>query len=157
MGTFLQTILPPVLAFFAGYQGGLTRTGRLRNTIQTSVELLDKLPAEHPSRATLEAHIAELVDTLVRRQRRRFEPITRAGVSFGANATLAVLMVVVVCGMALQATGIWDSNSNPLTRGELWAGTGFYGALGLCFAGFGFKAWRQQQREHPKSPQPGRA
>jgi hypothetical protein len=148
MGNLLQTVIPATLAFVVAYQGGLTRTSRLGSIIRANIELLDRLPADHPSRAALEAHNGELVEMLVRRQRRRFEPFTRAGVSFGANITLAVLMVVAVCGMALQAAGVWHS-SGSLTRGELWGGASFYGALGICFAGFAFKAWRQQQREHP--------
>jgi hypothetical protein len=151
MGSLLQTVIPAALAFIVAYQGGLTRTSRLSSIIRANIDLLDKLPADHPSRATLEAHNGELVEMLVLRQRRRFEPFTRAGVSFGANVTLAGLMVTVVCGMALQAAGVW--HSDPLTRGELWGGTGFYGALALCFAGFAFRAWRQQQREQPRPSQ----
>jgi hypothetical protein len=152
MSTLLATVIPAVLTFLVGYQGGLTRTSRLRNIIGGNLDLLDKLSADHPGRATLEAHNGELVELLVRRQRRRFEPFTRAGISFGANATVALMLSAVVTVLVLQAIGIWRLGSEPLTRGESWAAAGFYGAVGFCFAGFAFRAWRRQQQEHPAAP-----
>jgi hypothetical protein len=149
MNALLATVIPAVLTFLVGYQGGLTRTSRLRSMIGANLDLLDRLPADHPNRAILEAHNGKLIDMLVRRQWRQFEPFTRAGVSFGANATLTVLMVGIVTGMILQATGIWHTDGDPLTRGEAWVAAAFYGAVGLCFAGFAFRAWRRQRREHP--------
>jgi hypothetical protein len=152
MNALLATVIPAALTFLVGYQGGLTRTSRLRSMIGANLDLLDRFPADHPNRATLEAHNGKLVDMLVRRQWRQFEPFTRAGVAFGANATLAILMVGVVAGMILQATGVWHASDEPMTRGESWAGAGFYGAVGLCFAWFAFRAWRRQRREHPPAP-----
>jgi hypothetical protein len=154
MSNLLQTVIPAVLAFVVAYQGGLTRTSRLRSIIRANVQLLDSLPADHPSRATLTAHIEELVGTLVRRQRRRFEPITPAGASFGANVVGTLLMLLVVFAWALQMAGVWvpDPDPEPTARADQWIAMAFYVFLALCFAGFAFKAWRRQQREHPERP-----
>jgi hypothetical protein len=149
MGTPLQTVIPAALAFLVAYQGGLTRTSRLRSTIRANVELLDKLPAGHPSREALTAHIEELVNTLIRRQRRRFEPITRAGMSFGANVTGAMVALLGVVVMVLEATGVREPE--PLTRQDMQWALAFYAGLAVCFAVFAFKAWRRQQREHPST------
>jgi hypothetical protein len=148
MSEFLQTAIPVVLTALLAGQVAVTRTGRLRADIRASIDLLDKLPAGHPSRATLEANIGELVDTLVRRQRRRFEPITRAGGWFGANTTLALLMVALACGQVLQLTGGWKPE--PLTRQDDERNLIYYAVFAVCFAGFAVRAWLQQRREHPK-------
>jgi hypothetical protein len=79
MSELLQTVILAVLPALIAGQVAITRTGGLRKDIRETIDLLGKLPANHPNRATLEVNIGELVDTLVRRQRRRFEPITRAG------------------------------------------------------------------------------
>lgn len=149
MRELLQTVLPAVLAALVAYQGGLTRTTRLRSMIRANVDLLGTLPADHPSRATLEAHIGELVDVLVRRQRRRFEPFTRAGVWFGVNLTAAVILLGGMGGLALEATGVWHVDPEPSPPREKWTFIGFYTAIGLCLAFFAFWAWR---REHPTQP-----
>jgi hypothetical protein len=122
--------------------------------IRANVDLLGTLPADHPSRATLEAHIGELVDILVRRQRRRFEPFTRAGVSFGANLTAALFLLGGVGGLALEEIGVLHATSEPMPPQEKWTFIGFYAAVGLCLAFFVFRAWRRQQREHPAQPEP---
>jgi hypothetical protein len=46
------------------------------------------------TRATLTAHVEELIDTLVRREARHFEPIIPVGTSFGVRAALTVVMVL---------------------------------------------------------------
>jgi hypothetical protein len=148
MSEFLQTAIPVVLTALLAGQVAVTRTGRLRADIRASIDLLGKLPAGHPSRATLEANIGELVDTLVRRQRRRFEPITRAGVWFGVNVTLVLLMVAVSCWTALQLVGALEPE--PLTRQNHQSNLVYYTAFAVCFAGFAVKAWLQKRREHPK-------
>jgi hypothetical protein len=148
MGDLLQTVIPVVLTALIAGQVAITRTGRLRADIRASIDLLGKFPADHPSRATLEANIGELVDTLVRRQRRRFEPITRAGAWFGVNVTLALLMVGAICATALTLAGTWEQE--PLTRQDHRQNLVYYAAFAVGFAGFAFKAWRQQRREHPK-------
>jgi hypothetical protein len=152
MGSLLQTVIPAALAFLVAYQGGVTRTSRLRSIIRANVELLGSLPADHPSRTTLTAHIEELVDTLVRRERRRFEPITPAGSSFGACVTITMVALLGIILMAAEATGVYVPE--PPTRGDRWWGMAFYAVLAVCFAGFALKA---QRREHPKRPRPRQA
>jgi hypothetical protein len=149
MRDFLQTVIPPILAALIAYQGGLTRTTRLRSMIRANFDLVGTLPADHPSRAPLEAHIGELVDVLIRRQRRRFEPFTRAGMSFGANLTAALLLLVMTASLALEEIGVLHMASEPPPPRERWTFIGFYTAVGLCFAVFAFRAWRRQRWEHP--------
>jgi hypothetical protein len=144
----LQTVIPVVLTALIAGQIAITRTGRLRKNIRETIDLLGKLPADHPSRATLEVNIGELVDTLVRRQRRRFEPITRAGGWFGVNVTLALLMVATISWTALQLAEVLEPE--PLTRQDHQSNLVYYTAFAVGFAGFAVKAWLQQRREHPK-------
>ena len=93
-----------------------TRTSRLRKDILTNLDLLDRLSADHPNRATLEAHNGELVGLLVRRQRRRFGPFTQAGVSFGAFAGVAGVALV-FASVGVLAAGVVPSR--PRTRRPL--------------------------------------
>jgi hypothetical protein len=148
MREFLQTVIPVVLTALIAGQVAITRTGRLRKDIRETIDLLGKLPAGHPSRATLEDNIGELVDTLVRRQRRRFEPITRAGAWFGVNVTLTLLMVAVAAFTVWKLTGRYEPE--PLTRQDHQSNLVYYTAFGVVFAGFAVKAWLQQRREHLK-------
>ena len=148
MREFLQTVIPVVLTALIAGQVAITRTGRLRKDIRETIELLGKLPAGHPIRATLEDNIGELVDTLVRRQRRRFEPITRAGAWFGVNVTLTLLMVAVAAFTVWRLTGRYEPE--PLTRQDHQSNVVYYTAFGVVFASFAVKAWLQQRREHPK-------
>jgi hypothetical protein len=154
MGSLLETAIPAALGFVAAYQGGLTRTSRLHSMIRANLELVDKLPAEHPSRGTLTAHVKEQVDTLVRRQRRQFEPFTRAGVSFGVNVGFTVVTLLGILVATLELTGTWHPDPEPRSQGDKLFILGFYAALTVCFAGLAFKAWRQRQREHPEQLQP---
>ena len=51
MTALLLAVIPIVLtALFAG-QVAVTRTGRLRKDVLANLDLLDRLPAEHPNRA----------------------------------------------------------------------------------------------------------
>jgi hypothetical protein len=86
VSNFWQTIVLAVLPVLVAGRVAWTRSSRLRRTIDANLGLLDRLPADHPNRATLEAHNGELLDLLIRRQQRRFGPFTQAGVSFGALA-----------------------------------------------------------------------
>ena len=80
MTALLLAVIPIVLtALFAG-QVAVTRTGRLRKDILANLDLLGRLPAEHPNRAALEAKNGELVGVLARRQQRRYGPFRPAGV-----------------------------------------------------------------------------
>jgi hypothetical protein len=57
MSELLQTVIPVVLTALIAGQVAITRTGRLRKDIRETMDLLGKLPADHPSRATLEVNI----------------------------------------------------------------------------------------------------
>ena len=154
MHDLLQTVIPIVLTALIAGQVAITRTGRLRADIRTSIDLLGKLPAGHPSRATLEANIGELVDVLVRRQRRRFEPFTRAGVWFGMNLAAAGIALTAVSSTMLQATGIWRTESaEQLAFGDHWVGVGFYSALTFLSGLLAYQAVHRRRREHPPSAQ----
>jgi hypothetical protein len=151
MSEFFQTAIPIVLTALLAGQVAVTRTGQLRKDIRESIDLLSKLPAGHPSRSTLEVNVGELVDTLARRQQRRFEPITRAGVWVGVNLTLTLLMVAVACWTAAQLIGVYESE--PLTRQDHRSNLIYYTVFAGVCAGFVVKGWWQQRREHPKVTQ----
>ena len=112
MTALLLAVIPIVLtALFAG-QVAVTRTGRLRKDILANLDLLGRLPAEHPNRAALEAKNGELVGVLARRQQRRYGPFTPAGVSFGVFTGVAIVALVFAGFSALLAAGV-----DPLDRG----------------------------------------
>jgi anti-sigma factor RsiW len=133
----------------------LTRTSRLQRTINTNLDLLGRLPAEHPNRATLEAHNGELLTLLVRRQQRRFGPFTQAGVSFGALAGVAAVALVFACFSALLAAGVIPSSSasDPPDPGDGWAAAVFFVVMAASFAVAAVIAARRQLREHPPPAQ----
>ena len=144
MSGLLQAIIPAALAFVTGVatQGLLTRTGRLRSSIRADMELLQALPADHPSRAALEAHIGELVDTLVRRERGRYRPLT-VGLSFGVYVSITVFLLLGVTVMALEGTGHY--HSTPLTQHEQRRDALVYGIIAIVFAALGYRAWRRKR------------
>jgi hypothetical protein len=84
MSNLLQTVIPAAVTFLVGYQGALTRTSRLGKSVRADMDMLDAFPDGHPSRATLTAHVEELIEccTAVRRAvaglSGRFGPILRA-------------------------------------------------------------------------------
>ena len=100
-------------ALFAG-QIAWTRTSRLRKDIHANLDLLGRLPADHPNRAALEAKNGELLEVLVRRQQRRFGPFTPAGVSFGVCAGVAIVALVFACFSALLAAGVIPYGLGPV-------------------------------------------
>ena len=59
MSAFWQTMIPAVLTALVAGRVALTRTSRLRRTIDANLALLDRLPADHPNRATMEDHNGE--------------------------------------------------------------------------------------------------
>jgi protein-S-isoprenylcysteine O-methyltransferase Ste14 len=127
----------------------LSRTGRLRRNIKADVELLAALPADHPSRAALEAHIGELVATLVRRERRRFEPITPAETWFGVFTAIVVLSLVGVSLSVAETTRVYDPDTESCRLD--WSAAVFYAALAVCFAWFAFAVWRRHgQQSDPR-------
>jgi hypothetical protein len=153
MGRLLEVVIP-LLTLLVGYQGGLTRTSRLSSVIRSNLDLLDKLPSDSPSRVKLSAQNDELVDTLIRRQRRRFEPIAKAGWASGANSVAAVVMMLAVVFAGLEVTGLWRPDPEPRPLGENLFNLALYAALALWFGFFAVRAWWKQRREQP---QPGQA
>jgi hypothetical protein len=67
MSSFWQTVIPAVLTALVAGRAAWTRTSRLRRTVAANLDLLDRLPAEHPNRAALEAHNGELLGLLMGR------------------------------------------------------------------------------------------
>jgi hypothetical protein len=151
MSNFWQTMILAVLPVLVAGRVTVTRTGRLRKDIRENLDLLGKLPTDHPNRATLEAHNGELLGLLVRRQQRRYEPFTQAGVSLGALAGVAAVAFVFACGSALLATGVLplSSPSDPQTPGDQWAAVVFFLIMAVTFAGGAVIAARRPLREHP--------
>jgi hypothetical protein len=134
-------VVPAILA----YQGGVTRSSRLRNIIREHVELLDKLPADHPSRETITAHIELLVNTLVQRERHQFQPTT-ARVSVGVTATLAGLFLLGSAVVAAEAVGWYTPE--PQTPGDIWTDLVVFLVIGI---GCAWYALRARQRPQPSA------
>jgi hypothetical protein len=111
MTEFLQTVIPIVLAALLAGQIVITRIGRLRRSIRADLELLNALPADHPSRATITAHSEKLVDKLIQRERRQFEPTTPARVPFSATQAIAVMMLTGVEQHPVSWTDSWSVRS----------------------------------------------
>jgi hypothetical protein len=151
MSAFWQTVIPAVLTALVAGRVAWTRTSRLRRTIDANLALLDRLPADHPNRPTLEAHNGELLDLLVRRQQRRFGPFTQAGVSFGVLAGVTIVALILACGSALLAVGVLPSAAaaDPPTSGDQWAAVGFLLIVAGGYAAAAVIAARRQLREHP--------
>jgi hypothetical protein len=129
MRELLQTVIPAVLTALIAGRVAITLTGRLRSTIQANVELLDKLPADHPSREDLYEHVEELVDTLVWREQCQFDPTTwiRAWIGFWVMSAAIGLV-----GANLMATGL---AMDPLPRPAWAVGLGAFWALVLVSVG----------------------
>jgi hypothetical protein len=148
----LQTMIPIVLAGFLAGQIVITRTGRLRRSIRADLELLNALPADHPSRVAVTAHSEKLVDKLIQRERRQFEPTAPARVPFSATEGIAMMMLTGVYAVVAHATGMnvrileWLARHDP---GEL----AFYAAVGILCGSVSLWFWRQRQREHPEPAQ----
>ena len=153
MTALLLAVIPIVLgALFAG-QIALTRTGRLRKDILANLDLLARLPAEHPNRAVLEAKNGELVGVLARRQQRRYGQFTQAGMRFGALVGVAAVVLVFAGFGALLATGVIPSNSDPPEPGDGWAAVVFFLLIAAGCIVAAVRTARQQLREHPSQPQ----
>ena len=149
MSTFWQTVIPAAASALIAGRIAWTRTSRLQRTINTNLDLLGRLPADHPNRMALEAHNGELLDLLVRRQQRRFGPFTQAGVSFGAYAGVAAMALMFACFGVLLASGVIPSASDPPDPGDGWAGAGFFLVLAAIFVMAAVRAARRQLRECP--------
>jgi hypothetical protein len=142
--TLGQTVITGALGLLAVYRGALTRTSRLRGSIQANLALRDSLPADSPSRATLTAHVDELVAMLVRREARQFLSGGTLGSAFGVTVTLAVMLLLSVILQALQATGVYVSE--PPSPRETWSLIAVVGAVGVGCAWFALRAWQQRER-----------
>jgi hypothetical protein len=151
MFELLQTVITVALSAIVGGQVAVTRTRRLQRTIDATISLRDRLPADDPSRAMLEANLRELVEVLVRRQRLRFGPFTQAGFSLGAIAGLASVALAFAGFGALMAAAVVPpaSASDPMTTGEAWAGAAFFLAVGGALGVWAARIARRQLREHP--------
>jgi hypothetical protein len=155
MIALVQTIVTVALGAILAGQVALTRTSRLRRTIAANLDLLDRLPAEHPNRAILEAHNGELLTVLARRQRSRFGPFIHAGASFGAVAVTAFYALVLAGFAALMATGTIPSNPDPdPTPADQWSAMWFLLVVTASFIVWAVVIVRRQLREHPLPPAP---
>jgi hypothetical protein len=141
MSNLLQTVIPAAATFLVGYQGALTRTSRLRKSIRADMDMLDALPDGHPSQATLTTHVKQLIDTLVRREARQFEPIMQVGTSFGVHVALTVVMALAVLILGLEVTKLY--RPDPPNPQYGWPMLAFYAGLMFVFAGLTFRAWRR--------------
>jgi len=148
MSTFWQTVIPAAASALVAGRIAWTRTSRVQRTINRNLDLLGRLPAEHPNRAALEAHNGELLDLLIRRQQRRFGPFTQAGVSFGLYAGVAIVALMFAANV-LPLT----STSNPPDPGDQWASAVFFLLVAVGFAVAAVIAARRQLREHPAPAQ----
>jgi len=164
MSNFWQTVIPAAASALVAGRIAWTRTSRLQRTINTNLDLLGRLPADHPNRATLEAHNGELLDLLIRRQQRRFGPFTQAGVSFGLYAGVGIVALMFAGLATLFAAKVipLTSASDPPDPRDQWASAVFFLLVAVGFAVAAVIAARRQLREHPPSasstqPQPSEA
>jgi hypothetical protein len=111
MREFLQAAIPVVLTALLAGQVAITRTGRLRKVIRANVELLDKLPADHPNRARLEAENGELVDLLTWRLHQQFHPLSSPWTFRLAPVLLAVAALGWAALLAAGLTGAFQPES----------------------------------------------
>ena len=105
------------------------------------MDMLDALPDGHPSRVTLTTHVEELIDTLVRREARQFEPIIPAGTSFGVHSALTVVMALAVLILRIEVIGLY--HPDPPNPEYGWPVLAFYAGLMLIFAGLAFRTCRR--------------
>jgi hypothetical protein len=138
MSTFWQTVIPAIATALVAGRVTITRTGLLRRTIQANVELLGTLPAGHPSREDLATHIEDLVDTMVVREQRQFEPMTLIAAWIGFWALHAVIGLFGITLMLMD----------PLPRSARAAGFGAF-TVAVVFSVVtviaGFVRWRQER------------
>jgi hypothetical protein len=124
--TVISTVIPAVLALLGVYRGAISSTSRLIRAIRVNVELLDKLSADDPTRAKLEARNGKLVDVLMWRQHRQFTPlVSRWSLPFAVPFTVAALLWGVLIVGAL--TGTYRPES-PAPE-ALWLLVAVYAAL----------------------------
>jgi hypothetical protein len=147
MREFLQIVIPAALTALVAGRVAVTRTGRLRRTIQANVELLGTLLADHPSRENLASHIEDLVDTLVSREQGQFAPMMWIAAWIGLWAITAAI------GLFGAALMVMD----PLPRvTRLGALSGFAAMVlaSVSFAVAGVVRWRQERDLDDEEPDP---
>jgi hypothetical protein len=148
VNTFWQAMIAALPVLVAG-RIAWTRTSRLQRTINRNLDLLGRLPTEHPNRSALEAYNGELLGLLVRRQQRRFGPFTQAGVSFGLYAGVAIVALMFAGMATLFAARVIPPTSDPPDPGDQWASAVFFLLVAVGFAVAAVIAARRQLREHP--------
>jgi hypothetical protein len=164
MSTFWQTVIPVVIsaavALLVAYRGAISRTSKLYSTICANVELLDKLPADHPRRAMLKARNGDLIDVLIWRQYRQFHPLAlRTGPRFRLVVPLTVVMVLLWVALMLAwfAGGYRPESLTPET---LWLALAFYATAMVAMVGLArstSKLTRQLQEALPADAEPDQA
>jgi hypothetical protein len=122
MSTFWQTVIPAALTALVAGRFAITRTGRLRKVIRVNVELLNKLPADDPTREALAAHVRELVDVLAWREHQQFHPLASRG-SFSLGGALFFAVAALLWG-ALVLAGL--TGTYPPAPEVLWLTVAFY-------------------------------
>jgi hypothetical protein len=95
-----------------------------------------------------------LVDKLIQRERRQFEPTAPARVPFSATEAMAVMMLTGVYAVVTHATGMnlrileWLARHDP---GEM----AFYAAVGILCGSVSLWFWRQRRRDTMRKQQAG--
>jgi hypothetical protein len=126
--TVISTVIPAALALLIAYRGAISSTSRLISAIRVNVELLDKLLADDPSRAKLEARNGELIDVLTWRQHQQFHPLTMpAGLPIWTVIPLAVALLLWGALVVAALTGAYRPES-PAPE-ALWSLVTVYAAL----------------------------
>lgn len=134
MSTFWQTVILAILPVLVAGRVALTPTSRLRREINKNLDLLGRLPAEHPNRATLEARNGYLLDVLAWRQFRRFYSLAPPA-SLTPPATpnfprLALFITVTgLLAIAYLLGGLAGVYRPPVAPELLWLALPFYVAL----------------------------
>jgi hypothetical protein len=152
MSTFWQSVVPAVLAAFVAGRVAITPAGRLRRMIRANVELLGALPADHPSREDLAAHIEGLVDTLVVHEQAQFDPTVwlRARIKFWATAAVLGLVGAAVMATSLAAAPL----PLPAWAGGLGAFIGLVFASVVCAIADIARWWRERDLEDDDDQEP---
>jgi hypothetical protein len=135
-----QTVIPAAVTFLVGYQGSQTLTSQLRKSIRADLDILDALPADHPSRATITTHVQGQIDTLVHRETRKFTHAGPLGAGFGIAATIAVILLLTATWGAATTAGLYVPE--PSSPGEDWTTIAWSAGIAVLCASLAVRAWR---------------
>ena len=138
--TLVQTLITAAVPVLLASQGVLTRTSRLRKSIRADLDMLDALPADHPSRATITTHVQGQIDKLVRREARKFTDAGPLGAGFGIAATIAVFLLLTATWGAATTSGLYIPE--PSSPGEDWTTIAWSAGIAVLCAGLAVRAWR---------------